>query len=101
MAEIILNVDERAAQKWQSVSQKKRNKLSELISHFLDLYDEAVPTEPKAGYGLPETSVINKQVKKLRKSESAYTKFLEATRKEASANGLTQDILDQLLAEDE
>jgi hypothetical protein len=100
MAEIILNVDERAAQKWQSVSQKKRNKLSELISHFLDLYDEAI-TEPKPGYGLPETSVINKQVKKLRKSKSAYTKFLEAARKEANANGLTQDILDQLLAENE
>ena len=101
MAEIILNVDERAAQKWQSVSQKKRNKLSKLISYFLDLYDEDILTNPKPGYGLLKTTVINKQIKKIRKNESAYTKFLEAIRKEANDNGLTQEILDQLLAEDE
>ena len=101
MAEIIIKVDERAAEKWQLISQKKRNRLAALVSSVLDLNDENILAEPEPGYGLPEQSVIKKHVKKLRKNEAEYTRILEAARKEAAAMGMTQDILDQLLAEDE
>lgn len=43
MGEIIFNVDNRIAEKWQLVSQNKRNKLSALISRALDLDEQFIP----------------------------------------------------------
>lgn len=74
MDRIVVEVDDIAAKKWRYASDEKKDELNSTINLFIQ--------------------------KALDKSEDSFKEFLDKVGKEAQKNGLTENILTQLLNEE-
>ncbi|MGV8090273.1 MAG: hypothetical protein AB2L24_00225 [Mangrovibacterium sp.] len=103
MERIILEVDNRTAKKWRYITQQQQKQITRILSQALELLenkDNAGKKQP-IGYGQPSEEMMKDLLAENRKEWPEYKKLLDKGREEAKANGLTEEILNKLLAEDD
>jgi intracellular sulfur oxidation DsrE/DsrF family protein len=74
MERIVIEVDDATAKKWRKTSPQIKNKLEKLFEKQIEIVAE-------------------------RDKETQFEELLDKARREAAKNGLTEDILEQLLNE--
>ncbi len=98
MERIVIELDDAAARKWWQIPQAKRDTITAIINRVLKTEKEE---DLKPGYALPSEEELQQQIESLCLNEPSYQKLLEEGRAVTAANGLTQELLDKLLAEDD
>ena len=101
MERIVLEVDGNIASKWKRASTEKRNKILAFFNNALDLVDEPTANDDTKGYALPSKRTLRRHEEKVQSRLPEYMKFLDEIGEIAAKNGLTQEALDELLAEDD
>lgn len=102
MERIVLEVNNDIARKWNAASAPKRDKVLTILNDALDLIDiSEKDTIPPKGYGLPDAETIQKFEAAAKDNLAAFEQSLQKIRKKAEANGLTEEILERLLNEDD
>lgn len=102
MERIVLEVDGNIAAKWKQASAEKRSKVLAFLNNALDLIDEPTANGGvNKGYALPSERKVRRHDERVQNKTPEYLKFLDEMGEIAAKNGLTQQALDELLAEDE
>ncbi|UGU17509.1 hypothetical protein LS482_06445 [Sinomicrobium kalidii] len=102
MSKIVLEVDDTVARKWKASSKKWRKQVAALIGRVITRGEDSADADkmPK-GYALPTDKELQKHFNKVQEDTPSYTQFLDELGDIAAKNGLDQELLDQLLAEDD
>lgn len=102
MERIILEVDNHTAKRWRYTSPQQQKQIAKIISQTLELLEkDATVKKRPVGYGRPSEEDIKDLLAENRKEWSGYKKLLDKSRKKAEDNGLTEEILKKLLAEND
>ena len=91
MKRIVIEVDDVVAKNWKMSSQEVRDRVTKIVTRELKY---------PIGYGRPDEKEAWERYKKNLATLPKYLESIKESQNEAAKNGLTQDILDQLLAED-
>ncbi len=101
MNKIVIEIPSRAAKKWKAASTKRKKEIAALVAKNLQENNNLPEDDLKPGYARPSEAELQKHMAKVKESRADYMAFLDRIGKEAAARGLTQEILDKLLAEDD
>ncbi|MBB5437877.1 hypothetical protein HDC92_001551 [Pedobacter sp. AK017] len=91
MKRIVLEVDNVIAENWKICGQSLRDKVTKIVSRELKY---------PIGYARPDENEAWERYKKNLATLPKYLESIKECQNEAVKNGLTQDILDELLKED-
>ena len=100
MERIVIEVNKTTAKKWRAATQKEKRKIATALQQAVQQQAGQV-NEPTIGYARPSEEVLQAHFNKVQKQLPEYRKFLDRMRKSATDRGLTQEILDELLKEDD
>ena len=101
MERIVLDVDEQTVEAWNRISPIQRKKITEIVSKALNLFNQSnILQEPEVGYARPSENELLAHKKRAEILLPAYIELVEAGKLEAASNGLTQELLDELLLND-
>ena len=100
MERIVIEVNKTTAKKWRAATQKEKRKIATALQQAVQQQAGQV-NEPPMGYARPSEEVLQAHFNKVQKQLPEYRKFLDRVRKSAADRGLTQEILDELLKEDD
>ena len=97
MERIVIEVTKVTAKKWRTSTQQQKRKLAAVFQKALEEKDATHAQEPKLGYARPSEEVLQAHFNRVQKTLPEYRAFLDEIGRKAEANGLTEDILQQLL----
>ena len=97
MERIVIEVNKVTANKWRSSTRAEKRKLAAVLQKALKKQEVTVVQEPALGYARPPEEVLQAHYERVQKTLPEYRAFLDEIGKKAEANGLTEDILQQLL----
>lgn len=102
MERIVLEVDSNTAKKWGQASATQRRRILAFLNNVLDQLDEPnADGQVKKGYALPSEQLLERHGEKAQRRLPEYLKLLDEMGAIAEKNGLTQEALNELLAEDD
>ena len=97
MERIVIEVTKATAKKWRTSTLQQKRKLAAVLQKALEETNATQVQEPKLGYARPPESILRAHFNRVQKTLPEYRAFLDEIGKKAEANGLTEDILQQLL----
>lgn len=101
MERIVIEVNKATAKKWRTSTRQQKRKLAAVLQKALEGTEPNTVNEPKMGYARPSEEVLQAHYEKVQKSLPEYRQFLDRVRKNAEEKGLTDEILNELLKEDD
>jgi hypothetical protein len=101
MERIVIEVNKTTAKKWRTSTLQQKRKLAAVLQKALKMHEVIVVREPAIGYARPPEEVLGAHYERVQKTLPQYQAFLDRVREKAAAQGLTDEILEELLKTDD